>query len=67
MKNAALVNEEDLRAWLGYEQQQKIIDWLKQRHIPFHFSRGRVVTTITAIDNFIVGADSQPPPGFEFL
>lgn len=65
MKSAALVNESDLREWLGYKQQQQIINWLKARQIPFDLSRGRVVTTASAIDDYFA-QQHEPEKGFEF-
>lgn len=65
MKSAALVNESDLREWLGYKQQQQIINWLKARQIPFDLSRGKVVTTASAIDGYFA-QQHEPEQGFQF-
>lgn len=63
--NPALVNEDDLRAWLGYEQRAKIEQWLSDRGIPFEISRDRVVTTMQAINKGLIGAEAQEA-GFDF-
>lgn len=63
--NPALVNEDDLRAWLGYDQRAKIERWLSDRGIPFEVSRDRIVTTVQAINTAMIGAQQQDA-GFEF-
>lgn len=63
--NQALVSEDDLRIWLGYEQRAKIEKWLSDRGIPFEISRDRVVTIIQAINSGLINANQQNA-GFEF-
>lgn len=63
--NQSLVSEDDLKAWLGYDQRSKIERWLSERGIPFEVSRERIVTTVQAINAGMIGAQQQDS-GFEF-
>lgn len=63
--NQLLVREDDLKRWLGYDHPSKVKDWLSERGIPFEESRGKIVTTIHAINAALIGAD-QKQSGFEF-
>ncbi len=63
--NVSLIREDDLKAWLGYDQRAKIEKWLSDRGIPFELSRGHIVTTIHAINAGLIGANDSGS-GFEF-
>lgn len=66
VKRSDLIDEDDLKVWLGYEQRQKIAQWLSERGIPYQTAKGRIVTTIQAINAGMIGAKRQVS-GFEFL
>lgn len=63
--NPSLISEEDLKEWLGFEHRQKIQKWLSDRGIPYQLARGRIVTTIQAINAGLIGV-AQQSEGFEF-
>lgn len=65
--NQSLIRQEDLAAWLGYDQNSraKIESWLSNRGIPFQISRDRIVTTIQAVNAGLIG-EKQQDSGFEF-
>lgn len=65
MSNQALLSEDDLKEWLGYDQRVKIEQWLSENGIPFQLCRNRIVTTVQAVNNGLIGMN-QETKGFEF-
>lgn len=63
--SAQLLSEDDLKKWLGYEQRQKIEQWLSDNGIPYQTAKGRVVTTIQAVNAGLLRI-KQEDSGFEF-
>ena len=58
---SALVNEDDLMEWTGYEQRSMIEKFLKRNRISYDFGKGnKLVTTQTAIDKGLSGSTSDP-------
>lgn len=64
MANQSLINQDDLAHWLGYDQKSKIEQWLSERGVPFEVSRGRIITTIQAVNAVLI--DAKKDTGFEF-
>lgn len=64
-RNSALISEDDLKEWLDYDQRPKIEQWLSDNGIPFQLCRGRIVTTLQAINNGLIGLQQQSNT-FEF-
>ncbi|TQV85230.1 hypothetical protein FKG94_03300 [Exilibacterium tricleocarpae] len=47
----ALVNEDELKSWLGFDRRSAIENWLDKHKIPFHYGKGnQICTTQRAID-----------------
>lgn len=65
MANQSLIRQEDLAEWLGYDQKAAIEKWLSERGVPFEICRGKIVTTLNAINAGLIGAE-QKDAGFEF-
>lgn len=53
---SALLNEDDLKNWTGFEQRKKLEDFLRLNKISFTYGKGnRIVTTQGAIDRALNG------------
>ena len=63
--NQSLLNEEDLKAWLGYEQRAAVERWLSERGIQYDKSQDKIVTTVQAVNNALIGI-TDDSKGFEF-
>ncbi len=63
--NAELINEDDLKAWLGYTHVPQIEVWLRSRGIPFDYCRGKLVTTASAINGHLI-REEKAAEGFQF-
>jgi glutamate 5-kinase len=60
--NQALLTEEDLRDWTGYQRRGDIERVLRERAIPIIYGRdGQICTTLEAINRTLLG--SQLPSG----
>ncbi len=52
-----LYSEDDLKKWTGFEQRQKIEDWLKQNKVVYTYGKGnRLLTTQSALDRALIGS-----------
>lgn len=52
-----LYSEDDLKKWTGFEQRQKIEDWLKQNKVGYTYGKGnRLLTTQSALDKALIGS-----------
>lgn len=52
-KNAALLDESDLRAWLKLQRRADIERWLRENGVAFRHAKGEVVTTLEAVNKAI--------------
>lgn len=53
---SALLTEEELKKWTGYEQRQKLESWLRENKIKFTYGKGnKLITTQEAVDRALVG------------
>ncbi|WKD51697.1 hypothetical protein [Microbulbifer spongiae] len=47
---STLLQEEELKAWIGVKSRAKLMDWLDQQELPYRLAPGgRVVTELGAI------------------
>lgn len=53
---SALITEDQLKAWTGYEQRPKIEAWLRDNKIPFTHGKGNtLITTTDAVNKSLIG------------
>lgn len=53
---SALLNEDDLKSWTGFEQRKKLEAFLRQNKISYTYGKGnKIVTTQGAIDRALLG------------
>lgn len=58
-KSNALLSEDELKAWTGFEQRKKLETWLRSQNINFKYAKGnKIVTTQSAIDHALLGSQS---------
>lgn len=58
-RNSDLVEEEELKSWLGYAQRTALERHLQKSRIPYIYGAGgRICTTIGAINSTLVSAAS---------
>lgn len=56
---SALLTEDELKEWTGYEQRKKLEEWLRENKIKFTYAKGRkIVTTQEAIDRALGGGSA---------
>lgn len=56
---SALLNEDDLRNWTGFEQRKKLEDFLRANKISYTYGKGnKIVTTQGAIDRALIGENA---------
>lgn len=54
---SALLSEDDLKAWTGFEQRQKLESWLRERKISYTYGKGnKIITTAHAINHVLTGS-----------
>jgi hypothetical protein len=68
-KGQHLLNEEDLKNWLGFNRRLDLERHLQSIRIPYFYGRGgRIRTTTAAIDKALIGGrESSPIEEIEFL
>ncbi len=53
---SALLTEDELKAWTGYEQRQKLESWLRENKIKFTYGKGnKLITTADAVNQALIG------------
>lgn len=56
MDKTELISQPELLEWTGFKRKSKLVEWLLSNKIPFFYVyRGDVATTISAINNPLVG------------
>lgn len=45
-----LLQEKDLREWLGFKRRADLVRWLDQKKIRYEYAREEVVTTLEAVN-----------------
>lgn len=52
----ALLSEDELKAWTGYEQRSKLESWLRENKIAFTYGKGnKLITTSDAVNRVLIG------------
>lgn len=53
---SALLTEDQLKAWTGYEQRQKLESWLRENKIKFTYGKdNKLITTADAVNQALIG------------
>ncbi len=64
----ALLSEDELKAWCGYEQRQKLEEWLRKNKISYTYGKGnKLITTAEAVNRAIAGERAANESKDEFF
>jgi hypothetical protein len=67
-RQQGLLTEEDLKQWTGYGTQGGVLRFLNKNRIPYTTGKdGRVVTTLSAINQSLVKGSQEEHQDIDFL
>jgi Domain of unknown function (DUF4224) len=65
---SALLTEDDLKTWTGFEQRKKIEEWLRENKICYTYGKGnKLITTADAVNSALVGKKAANDKQDEFF
>lgn len=66
-RNPNLLDEDDLKSWLGFQQRTALIERLKEQKIPYFYGKGGAVcTTVGAVESALCGRKTAAEDSIEF-
>lgn len=65
---SALLTEDELKAWTGIGQRQKLESWLRENKIKFTYGKGnKLLSTTDAVNHALIGTKAANDKGDDFF